>query len=130
MFFPEGQVRVFVYGQPTDMRKSFNGLYALVKNALGEDPLSGHLFAFINRRATLIKVLYFDRSGLCIWAKRLEQGRFVRDWSRMRTAELDITGLTLLLEGLERRDLVAHKRYRRTRESTLGQAVGDRSNRL
>ena len=51
MFFPEGQVRVFVYGQPTDMRKSFNGLYALVNNALGEDPLSGHLFTFINRRA-------------------------------------------------------------------------------
>lgn len=128
MFFPEGQVRVFVYGQPTDMRKSFNGLYALVKNALGEDPLSGHLFAFINRRATLIKVLYFDRSGLCIWAKRLEQGRFVRDWSQRRTVELDLTGLTLLLEGLERRDLVAHKRYRHTSESTPSQAVGDRSN--
>lgn len=128
MFFPEGQVRVFVYGQPTDMRKSFNGLYALVKNALGEDPLSGHLFTFINRRATLIKVLYFDRSGLCIWAKRLEQGRFVRDWSTMRTVELDLTGLTLLLEGLERRDLVAHKRYRRAGESTPSQAAGYRSN--
>ena len=112
MFFPEGQVRVFVYGQPADMRKSFDGLYALVKHAMGQDPLSGHLFCFINRRGTLVKVLYFDRSGWCIWAKRLEQGRFVRDWSQMRTRELDVTGLKLLLEGLERRDLISHKRYR------------------
>lgn len=114
MFFPEAQVRVFVFGQPADMRKSFDGLYALVKHAMGEDPLSGHLFVFINRRATLVKVLYFDRSGFCIWAKRLERGRFVREWSSARTAELDVTGLKLLLEGLERRDLVAHKRYRRS----------------
>ena len=112
MFFPEGQVRVFVFGQPADMRKSFDGLYALVKHAMGEDPLSGHLFVFINRRATLVKVLYFDRSGFCIWAKRLERGRFIREWSSAGTAELDVTGLKLLLEGLERRDLVAHKRYR------------------
>ena len=118
MFFPEGQVRVFVYGQPTDMRKSFDGLYALVKHALGEDPLSGHLFCFINRRGTLVKALYFDRNGWCIWAKRLEQGRFIRDWSQMRTCELDVTGLKLLLEGLERRDLLVHKRYRRTRGPT------------
>lgn len=51
MFFPEGQVRVHVYGRPTDMRKSFDGLYALARHELGQDPLSGRLFAFINRRA-------------------------------------------------------------------------------
>ena len=51
MFFPEGQVRVHVYGKPADMRKSFDGLYALTRHELGLDPLSGHLFAFINRRA-------------------------------------------------------------------------------
>lgn len=63
MFFPEGQIRVHLYGVPADMRKSFDGLSALARNAMGFDPLSGHLFVFINRRATQIKVLYFDRSG-------------------------------------------------------------------
>jgi transposase len=58
------------------MRKSFTGRYALAKNQVGEDPLSGHLFVFINRRQTQINILYFDRSGFCIWAKRLEEGRF------------------------------------------------------
>lgn len=110
MFFPEGGVRVWVYGQPTDMRKSFDGLYALVRNALAQDPLSGALFVFINRRGTQTKVLYWDRTGFCVWAKRLEQGRLVSDWRSMRSREMDWTGLKLLLEGIEpgRR----RKRYR------------------
>jgi transposase len=58
MFFPEGGVRVFLYGAPADMRKSYDGLSALTKHALGEDPLSGNLFVFINRRRNQIKVLY------------------------------------------------------------------------
>jgi transposase len=124
MFFPEGQVRVFLYGEPTDMRKSFDGLYALVKHALGCDPLSGDLYTFCNRRGTLIKVLYFDRTGFCIWAKRLEQGRFVRDWSKHHGGELDVTGLKLLLEGLERREVVAHKRYRRPASAHRAEAGG------
>jgi len=101
MFFPEGGVRVFVYGQPTDMRKSFDGLYALVRNALLQDPLSGSLFVFINRRGTQTKVLYWDRTGFCVWAKRLEQGRLVSDWRAMRDREMDWTELKLLLEGIE-----------------------------
>lgn len=80
MFFPEGQIRVHLYGQPVDMRKSFDGLYALTRHGLGQDPLSGRLFVFINRRATQMKVLYWDRTGFCLWAKRLEQGRFLSDW--------------------------------------------------
>jgi transposase len=79
MFFPEGQVRVHVYGRPVDMRKSYDGLYALTRQELGQDPLSGRLFVFINRRATQMKVLYWDRTGFCVWAKRLEQGRFLSD---------------------------------------------------
>jgi len=110
MFFPEGQVRVFVYGEPVSMRLSFDGLYGLAKNVLGLDPLSGNLFAFINRRATQIRVLYFDRTGLCVWAKRLEQGKLLSDWSLVRTREMDWTGLKLLLEGIEPRRV--HKRYR------------------
>lgn len=101
MFFPEGHIRVHLYGQPVDMRKSFDGLYALTRQALGQDPLSGSLFVFINRRATQMKVLYWDRSGFCLWAKRLEAGRFISDWRQVSTQEMDWTGLKLLLEGIE-----------------------------
>jgi len=110
MFFPEGRVRVHVYGRPADMRKSFDGLYALTRQELGENPLSGNLFAFINRRATQIKVLYFDRTGLCVWAKRLEAGQFLSDWGQVQTREMDWTGLKLLLEGIEVK--AQRKRYK------------------
>lgn len=100
MFFPEGAVRVHVYGEPVDMRRSFDGLYAITKQKLGVDPLSGDLFVFINRRGTQMRVLYWDRTGFCIWAKRLEQGGFVSNWSQMATREMDWTGLKLLLEGI------------------------------
>jgi transposase len=118
MFFPEGRVRVFVYGEPVNLRLSFDGLYALTKNRMQRDPLSGDLYTFINRRATQIKVLYFDRTGLCVWAMRLEQGRFLTDWSRVRTCEMDWTGLKLLLEGIEPRRV--RKRYRYTSPSENG----------
>lgn len=111
MFFPEGQIRVHLYGQPVDMRKSFDGLYALTRQGLGQDPLSGQLFVFINRRATQMKVLYWDRTGFCVWAKRLEQGRFVSDWRKVATREMDWTALKLLLEGIEAR--VVRKRLKR-----------------
>ena len=68
--------RIWLCTQPTDMRRSFNGLSALVKNHLGEDPTSGHWFAFINRRRTQIKRLALDAGGYCLWSKRLEQGQF------------------------------------------------------
>jgi len=110
MFFPEGHIRVFLYGQPADMRNSYDGLYALARNGLQCDPLSGHLFVFVNRRATQMKVLYFDRSGWCVWAKRLEAGRFISDWGEVRHREMDWTALKLLLEGIEAKR--QHKRYR------------------
>jgi transposase len=109
MFFPEGQVRVHLCGQPCDMRKSYDGLQALARHAMGHDPLDGALYAFVNRRGTQAKVLYFDRSGFCIWGKRLEAGMFISDWSRVHTREMDWTGLKLLLEGMEGRQV--RKRY-------------------
>jgi transposase len=110
MFFPESRVRVYLYGQPVDMRKSFDGLYAVARAAFPQDPTGGDLYAFVNRSGTQIKVLYFDRSGWCVWAKRLEAGRFIGDWSKVHTHEIDCTRLKLLLEGIEpRRQL---KRYR------------------
>jgi len=115
MFFPEGQVRVFLYGQPVSMRLSFDGLYALTRHEMQQDPLSGHLFAFINRKATQIKVLYFDRTGLCVWAKRLEQGRLISNWDKVATREMNWTDLKLLLEGIEPR--CVRKRYQRSPSS-------------
>jgi len=114
MFFPEGNVRVYLYGEPVDMRKSFDGLYALARNGLKVDPLSGHLFTFVNRRATHMKVLYFDRSGWCVWAKRLEAGKFIADWTQVRHREMDYTGLKLMLEGIEVKRV--YKRYQLLRE--------------
>jgi transposase len=94
MFFLEGQVRVFLYGQPVNMRLWFDGLYALAKHVM-QDPLSGNLFAFINRRATPIRVLYFDRSGLCVWVKRLEQGRLVSNWANVTSYEMDQVSVSI-----------------------------------
>jgi len=114
MFFPEGRIRVFVYGQPTDMRKSYDGLYALARNGLRQDVLSGNLFVFINRRGSQIKILYFDRSGWCVWAKRLEAGKFISDWRDVHSREIDWTALKLMLEGIEVKR--QYKRYSLIRE--------------
>ena len=88
MFFPEGQVKVWLCTTPTDMRKSYDGLSGLAKHQLQQGPLSGQLFVFNNRRQTQVKILYFDRSGYCIWSKRLVQGQF--------NFKPDETGKTLL----------------------------------
>ncbi|MCU7370298.1 IS66 family insertion sequence element accessory protein TnpB [Tahibacter amnicola] len=111
MFFPEGQIRVQLYGHPADMRKSFDGLSALVRSDLRCDPLSGQLFVFVNRRGTQTKVLYFDRSGWCVWSKRLERGCFIRDWRKVRSREMDWTALKLLLEGIDVANTSRRKRY-------------------
>ncbi|KAA3619078.1 MAG: transposase [Proteobacteria bacterium] len=111
VFFPESQVRVWLHTRPTDMRKSFDGLAVLVGHALGEDPLSRQLFVFINRRRTQMKVLYFDRSGYCVWAKRLERGRFHYRECVAGKALLDWTALKLL-EGIEVDRIHRRVRYR------------------
>jgi len=109
MFFAEGQIRVHLYGSPADMRKSYDGLQALTRHAMGQDPASGALYVFVNRRGNQIKCLYFDRSGFCLWGKRLERGRFIGDWTRVRTQEMDWTALKLLIEGMEVRQV--RRRY-------------------
>lgn len=116
MFFPEGQIRVHLYGLPCDMRRSFDGLQALVRTGLGGDPTDGALWVFVSRRATQMRVLYFDRSGFCIWGKRLEAGRFISDWKQVRSREMDWTGLKLMLEGIEPGRL--RKRYQHRKISS------------
>jgi len=81
------------------MRKSFNGLVALVQGALGEDPLSGDLFVFVNRRGNYLKLVTWDRTGFCLFAKRLEQGRF-RLPSDEDKQEITQEALRLILDGI------------------------------
>jgi transposase len=115
MFFPEGQIRVFLYGQPTDMRRSFDGLQALTRHAMGHDPLDGSLYVFVSRRGAQMRVLYFDRSGFCVWGKRLETGKFISDWNRVHAGEMNWTQLKLLIEGIEPGR--QRKRYQQTEVS-------------
>lgn len=70
------QIRVFLYRLPTDMRKSFHGLVALTESALMQDPLSGSLFVFVNRRRDRIKILYWGQTGFCIWYQQLQKGTY------------------------------------------------------
>ncbi len=69
-------IRIFIHTAPADMRKSMDGLENLVRHHLGEDPMSGHLFLFRNRRGNRLKILYWDRNGFVVWYKRLERGTF------------------------------------------------------
>jgi len=91
--------RILAHRAPVDMRKSFDGLVALVKEVLREDPLSATLFVFVNRRGTYLKALYWDRTGYCLFAKRLERGRFTFPGTSPR-AELNEQSLRLVLDGI------------------------------
>lgn len=91
--------RILAYRQPVDMRNSFDGLVALVKGVLSEDPLSGTLYLFSNRRRTLVKGVYWDRTGFCLFAKRLERGHFVLP-GEGETSELSEQTFRLLLDGI------------------------------
>ena len=93
------------------MRCSYNGLSALVKHHLQQNPLSGELFVFINRKRTQMKVLYFEQGGYCIWAKRLEQGTFSPSHSTDRSEQLSWATLKCLIEGIELRVVKQRLRY-------------------
>lgn len=95
-----GPKRIFAYGKPVDMRKSFDGLLGVTKQALREDPLTGDMYVFINRRGNYLKLLYWDRTGYCLFAKRLERGRF-RFPLAAEKQELNEQILRLLLDGIE-----------------------------
>jgi len=94
------KLRVFLAPGATDMRKAINGLSLLVQTQLELDPLSGHLFVFCNRRRTMIKVLYWDRNGFCLWLKRLEKHRFQWPKDDKEAKEINMQQLALLLEGI------------------------------
>lgn len=104
--FAQG-TKVFLACQPVDMRKGFNGLAAQVATVIKMDPYCGHAFVFRGKRGDYVKVLYWDGSGLCLYAKRLEKGRFV--WPPIIDERLHLTSaqLALLIEGMDWRRTVA-----------------------
>jgi len=108
----DSRLRVLLYRQPTDMRKSFDGLAALARHALGEDPLGGELFCFVNRRRTYMKVLYFAGDGFCLWAKRLERGRFQVRFTHPAKQPIDLATWRLIVEGIDLASVRRRKRYR------------------
>ena len=118
--------RVFLATQPTDMRKGFDGLFALVENVIQEDPFSGHLFVFRNARRDRLKLLWWDRDGLAIFYKRLEKGsyQFPTDATARtkgaighpddaRRCEIRAEELALLLEGIDLGSVKRRPRYER-----------------
>lgn len=107
--FNPASARILVHTQPTDMRKSFDGLLALSKNVMQADPLRGHLLVFFNRTKTMAKLLYFERGGFCIWHKQLEVGRFGMNWQQPHST-LTWLELQLLLEGADAHVVYRHKR--------------------
>lgn len=108
-------VRIYVSASPTNLRKSFEGLSNEVRAVFAADPLCGHLFLFVNRRANQLKVLFWTRGGFLIVHKRLEQGRFsfpARLVPGAKYLELDVSELAMLLEGLMQGHTRAAKRWR------------------
>lgn len=93
--------RVWVAAGVTDMRKGMDGLAALAQTTLAENPFCGHIFVFRGRRGDLVKLLWFDGEGLCLFAKRLERGRFVWPQATSGTVALSAAQLAMLLEGID-----------------------------
>jgi transposase len=93
-------VRVFAYPEAVDLRKGYDGLFGLVKQGLARDPLSGELYLFVNKRRDSCKVLVWDGTGLCIFQKRLERGRFASPWREDGHAvRMTASELALFIEG-------------------------------
>ena len=95
------QARILIRPGVTDMRKQINGLSVMVQNAMAEGPFSGDLFLFCGRDKNLIKALYWDRNGFCLWSKRLEQGRFPWPEGAPGTRQLSAQELGMLLDGID-----------------------------
>lgn len=110
-------VRVYLYGEASDMRWSFERLSSIAQQTLQKDPLSGNLFMFLNRRRDSMKVLYFEAGGYCIWYKRLESGTF----SVLEREEISYPELLCLLDGLEINKTTQKRRFL-LRNSTVGDA--------
>ena len=109
MFHLPDDIKVYLAIGSTDMRKSIDGLSILVSEHLELDPFSKHLFTFCNRNRNIVKILYWDRNGFCLWHKRLEKDRFQWPVSKQETMAITIRELSWLIEGLDLQQKKAHK---------------------
>lgn len=104
MFMLPPSVKIYVARDPVDMRKSFDGLSILAQGVLKQDPLSGHLFVFFNRSLDRVKILWWSHGGFCLYARRLERGRFwirrIREYPE-ETVQMDSRDLAMILEGID-----------------------------
>lgn len=105
--------QIFLVSGATDMRKSFNGLVAIVENDLGRDPISGHLFVFSNRHRNRLKILSWDLSGFWVCAKRLERGTFAWPTATETSVEMTAAELALLLGGIDLKETSRRRWYRK-----------------
>lgn len=112
--FPSG-VRLYLATEPTDLRKSYDGLSSLVQGSFAMEPTSGDLFIFLNRRGTQVRILFWDRDGYCVLMKRLEAGTFrrVKDADGVAQVEIDAGELAMLLEGIDAPKVRRRKRYKK-----------------
>jgi transposase len=101
MIAPPAGAHIWIAAGVTDLRRGFTGLSALVQTALEQDPFAGHVFVFRGRRGDLIKLLWWDGDGLCLFAKRLERGRFIWPKAENGTVSLTRAQLSMLLEGID-----------------------------
>jgi transposase len=115
MFSIPSRLRIFLARDPVDMRKSFHGLVSLTALVLRQDPLSGHLFAFINRRRDRIKLLYWGGTGFCIWYQQLEQGSYQlpdpTTADEREGIEITASQLSLILDGIDLLSVRRRARY-------------------
>jgi len=111
-------VRIFIYAEPADMRCGFNKLSMFAESIMCKDPFSGHLFVFFNKFGDKCKILFWDRTGFCIWYKRLEEGTFekLKTSPGQTSLEVDVSKLTWILEGIDL--FKARRRKRYTRRTT------------
>jgi transposase len=110
-------VRVYVCTEPTDMRKSFDSLAAIAHSVFRQNPLSGHLFVFANKRGDKLKILWWSKGGYAIFYKRLEEGTFQLPATDASCAEIDATELAMILDGV---DLAADRLHRYTPVAEAG----------
>lgn len=103
--FPTG-AHIWIAAGVTDLRRGFTGLSAVAQTVLQQDPFAGHVFVFRGRRGDLVKLLWWDGDGLCLFAKRLERGRFVWPQAESGTVSLTRAQLSMLLEGIDWRQPV------------------------
>ncbi len=109
MFLTSTNTKVYLSLGATDMRKSIDGLSILVSEHLVQNPFSGHLFAFCNRRRNMLKILYWDRNGFCLWHKRLEKHTFKWPVSMREVMTIGQRELSWLMDGLDIQQKKAHE---------------------